>query len=93
MTKQELRTAAHTALSADLTEALELGCIVPCLTGAKAHRDRWVSADAEEREAAARDCAGCPCTAACLRAGAYEVPGAAVWGGTTFPKSQPKEHR
>lgn len=55
MTKGELRIAAHAALSADLTEALELGYWVPCLEGSKAHRDRWVSADADEREAAAGD--------------------------------------
>lgn len=69
----------HDDAAADLSRALAAmlhrDARPPCADGT----GRWLAEDAELRDAAAQECAGCELLAPCAEAGAAETWG--VWGG------------
>ncbi len=81
MTAQEQLTRA-------LTQLLERGRRTPCQGR---HRDRWTSADREEREWAAASCRLCPLISECGDAAEETDERRGVWAGVDLTATTRKD--
>lgn len=75
---------SYAALVTTLARLADQGEVPPCAHPLRWHL--WTSDDAEEREAAAHACTGCPALAACEAHGQHERHG--VWAEDRTPRGR-----
>ena len=73
------RLRAHGQLMVTLSDLLDSGATIPCVTSR--HRDAWTSDDPEHAEYAAAQCLSCPALRACREYVTEHPEPVGVWAG------------